>query len=296
MANCNRKLLKVNVFPDLWSSTKKPTDYNICSDIWFVAKNVDDIELFTELYPFTITKPISDIDIISDNVGLTYQKPFTDYLSAPIDVDVVFFTKNNSDTEIFSELKYFSVNKILSNYNTLIDNFSINYGSIFTSIQNIEDYYHKYVAKGVVNNINFLDDNTYHLRTVLVDTENINENPQLVTTKPYNDYNLSINDDYNKHITKSIFYGYIYFEELYVDDDYIESNGIFINEYINILNYCVKSELLNILDVPQLNINKYIVDIGVVGTPDTSSLYTDTYTDINYFSGLYVGAFVKILH
>ncbi len=321
MANCNRKLLKVNVFPDLWSSTKKPTDYNICSDIWFVAKNVDDIELFTEFHPFTINKPISDIDIISDNVGLTYQKPFTDYLSAPIDIDVIFFTKNNSDTEIFSELKYFAVTKILSSYNELIDNLYINYSRNIDSYQNIEDYNFKYTNKPLIDDLIFSDDNNYSLNRLVDNIENIEDSTQLLTTKSQNDFNLSFEDDNNKQIIKSIFYGgyyfpnyyfnsfyagddYLdtseaytsgnYFEELYAGSDYIESNGIFITEYIQIINYYIWMELFTVIDNLNLNMNKYTIDN--TNTTDTSLLYNNTYLDANYFEGMFVGNYVKILH
>lgn len=295
MSDCNRRLFNVNVLPDIWSSKKDTDDFIICTDIWFCAKNVDDVELFTEIYPFTINKPLENTNDIDDNNAILTTKSFADNLSTPIDVDIVYFTKVKTDTETFSELKYFNITKILTNNQYLLDELFFSFHKRFNTDQDISDHTHVNTTKISEDTITNLDGISNSFNKPTYDNYNSIDNVSIRPLIPVFSSVNFVNDVSNRRFIKYIDTTGYYFDELYAGEDYIENNSIFISDYIRMINNCILSEISTIIEEPKINTNKYITDDTTIVNIDTTDLYSVNYLDINYFSGIYAGNFIQNL-
>ena len=283
-------------------------DVNVCQDIWFSAKNVDDIQLVDEYKVINVDKRINDDQSINDDLGKLLSKIHNDDSSLN-DITVLFFNKNVFDTNALSDADYYLLSKSINelNYNEELVQKSfrkhIEEGYYFNYVDyGSADYLanHALIATDFVYNIinKYVNDNqelsdndyiNFNKRPSDIGTISesllFNNNKRLVDIPSILD-NLSIR--YNKIID-----GYYFDNQAYGPPDYMENNAAFVEEYLTYVCGKYLTDNSVIVDLPKLNSNKYILEQHSIN--DSGYIYNNNYINYLYFSNIYAGDYVSNL-
>lgn len=317
MANCNRKLLRVTVSPDAWSAPKHNEDVALCSDIWFSAKNIYDIELFNDLLVVDFRKLLFDVDLISDLSRLHTTKKFSDLLNSPLDSDIVIFQKRHNDDQQYNDFSWFITSKVLHseeyfndsvlfNFNNSIndnvpywDNLSRLFTRVLADQQNHLSHTHYSFNKPIIN-LEPIDDFAYiHSNKTLYDVHFQTDTKLFNFTKTLN---LHANNDYFSNNYDYLYEGYL---ENSASFYFFRDNLTFITNYVyNDSSEAISGVSVNVNKIEnssayfvegiKIKSNKYISnDTSSIG--ESCNLYYNEYLDYSYFSDIYAGEFIQNL-